>query len=81
MLEGGYGDLNDELAEVLRRVRTNSCGLLDLITAVLDLSRLEAGRIPLQPRRIEMGPFLAQLGVESEPGRGSTFRVWVPAAP
>src|SRR2546427_744247 len=46
-LDGGLGPLEPELDDALRRSRRQSIELLELITALLDLNRLEAGRLPL----------------------------------
>src|SRR5438552_1677012 len=46
-LDGGLGDIAPELDDALRRARRQSIELLELITALLDLNRLEAGRLPV----------------------------------
>jgi len=47
LLDNELGDLASEQADSLRRVRFNAHQLLDLINATLDLSRLDAGRAPV----------------------------------
>src|SRR5438445_2659604 len=46
-LDGGLGPIEPELDDALRRSRRQSIELLELITALLDLNRLEAGRLPV----------------------------------
>src|SRR5437870_12365702 len=46
-LDGGLGTIGSELEDALRRARRQSIELLELITALLDLNRLEAGRLPV----------------------------------
>jgi signal transduction histidine kinase len=44
-----YGDLNDRQAEYVDDVLTSGQHLLDLINDILDLAKVEAGRMELQP--------------------------------
>lgn len=44
LLEGGYGELNERQSGALRRVEENGRHLLDLITDILDLSEIGAGK-------------------------------------
>jgi signal transduction histidine kinase len=47
MLDGELGALDEGQLDTLRRVRSNAAQLLDLINTTLDVSRLDAGHIPI----------------------------------
>ena len=57
-LDGGLGDIAPELDDALRRSRRQSIELLELITALLDLNRLEAGRLPVHRTPVAMTELL-----------------------
>lgn len=49
MLAGDAGELSEEQREHLKTMHNNTVRLLQLITGLLDFSRLEAGKIELRP--------------------------------
>lgn len=53
LIEGAFSD--DEALDALKRVRHQSHEVLDLIQAMLDLNRLEAGRFPLRIEEFSIG--------------------------
>lgn len=53
-----FGDLNDIQAEYLSDVLTSSRHLLSLINDVLDLSKVEAGKMELELSKVDMIPLL-----------------------
>ena len=53
-----FGDLNDEQEEYLTDVHKSSKHLLSLINDVLDLSKVEAGKIEFQPSQINIRAIL-----------------------
>ena len=57
-LDGGLGTIGSELEDALRRARRQSIELLELITALLDLNRLEAGRLPVHRASVAMAELL-----------------------
>jgi signal transduction histidine kinase len=59
--EGGYGPLADEQLEVLTRMDRSARQLLELISATLDLSRLDAGRPPLDIAEVDLPALLRDL--------------------
>jgi PAS domain S-box-containing protein len=67
LLDTGSGQLGAEQADYLRRIDRSARELLDLITAVLDLSRLEAGRLPLLIQEAQVGALLQEVQAETQP--------------
>jgi signal transduction histidine kinase len=66
LLESEFGDLNQEQTDVVRRVHKASRELLDLIEATLDLSRIEARRVPLQLCELPVPSLVEELATEAE---------------
>jgi PAS domain S-box-containing protein len=53
--------------DYLRRIERSARELLELITAVLDLSRLEAGRLPLVTQETQAAALLEEVRAETQP--------------
>ena len=66
VLEGAFGDLTGEQKEPLRRVAKSATELLELINTTLDVSRLEAGRLPLDLKDFGLADLLAQVRNETQ---------------
>jgi signal transduction histidine kinase len=66
LLEETFGRLSAEQAHPLRRIESNARELLDLIIAVLDVSRLEAGRVPVEVKEVQIPVVLKELEVETQ---------------
>ncbi len=67
LLQGVYGPLTEKQVERLTTVRRNSTHLLNLINDVLDLSKIEAGRVDLSIRPLDVAPMLAECAAAVEP--------------
>jgi signal transduction histidine kinase len=65
LLEDEFGPLSEAQADVLRRVDRSAHELLDLINATLDLSRLEAGHLPLDLGNVSLQTLLRDLRREA----------------
>jgi PAS domain S-box-containing protein len=65
LLEKTFGPLSERQAEPLRRIARSARELHDLISAVLDLSRLEAGRLPLGWCETQVGTVLQEVQAET----------------
>jgi PAS domain S-box-containing protein len=80
LLEGDIGMLEPEQETLLQRVGASSLELLELINATLDVSRFEAGRLPMDMQIVDMAEFLAEIQQETAnrvPKPGVTLE-WVP---
>ncbi|HYD48975.1 MAG TPA: GAF domain-containing sensor histidine kinase [Terriglobales bacterium] len=64
MIDGELGPLTGEQVESLGRVRISAMQLLDLINATLDVSRLDAGRIPVTVHTIGLRELVAELDAQ-----------------
>ncbi len=65
LLDDGFGPLNDEQRDALARMQRSGHSLLKLINEILDLSRLESGRISLDLHELAPAPLLAALDAET----------------
>ncbi len=61
LLRGAQGELNPEQKQSLERVQRNAKMLLGLINDVLDISKIEAGKMEITPQSIEVAALLDQV--------------------
>lgn len=64
--EHNFGVLSHEQTDILKRINRNAQELYELITAMLDLSRLEAGRLPVDVKTVQLADLLAELRDETQ---------------
>lgn len=62
--EGGFGDVSELQLDILERMDRSARQLLDLINATLDLSRLDAGRPPLDIAPVALDALMRELEQE-----------------
>jgi signal transduction histidine kinase len=67
MADGAFGPLAGEQHDGIARIRRSAVELLDLVSATLDLGRLEAGREALRIGPVSVGGMLGELGRELGP--------------
>jgi signal transduction histidine kinase/CheY-like chemotaxis protein len=61
LLRGGQGELNAQQKESLERVQRNARMLLGLINDVLDISKIEAGKMEITRQRVDVAALLTQV--------------------
>ena len=67
MRERIYGVLTPQQDEALEKVYNTSQHLLELINDILDLSKIEAGKMPLHIEGVDVGELLAELAETVQP--------------
>ncbi|MGB5913161.1 MAG: PAS domain S-box protein [Promethearchaeia archaeon] len=61
LLEGVYGDLNQEQLDFIGDIEESSNHLLDMIIRILDISKIEAGQVNLKIEKIELKMLIDQI--------------------
>jgi signal transduction histidine kinase len=64
LLQGGYGEVPPEQREAVARIDHNAAQLHELINSILDLSRLEAGRLTPEPDAVRVPELMRDLQTE-----------------
>lgn len=62
-----YGPVPAEQQAALERIGRAARHLLDLVNDVLDLSKIEAGKLQIQPEPVKLGPLIRDLAATMEP--------------
>ena len=82
LLEGGvYGPVNPEQVEAIGRIMSGQRRLLGLINAVLNLARVESGRLEFTVADLPLGDIVGELAVMIEPqmaAKGLLYHVELP---
>lgn len=71
-LDGAFDTLTPDQTHGLQRMDKNARELLDLICAVLDVSRLEAGRLPVDFKEVQIAELLQEVEAETQEVRAQT---------
>lgn len=85
LLEGMGGEIDEDANHMVSRIHSNSERLLGLINSILDIAKIEAGRLEIVNRPVEMRHLVetwrGQMGVLAQQ-KGLTFNVTIdPALP
>jgi PAS domain S-box-containing protein len=67
LLQGMAGQLNPQQQKMLGRVDSNGKNLLSIINDILDISRIEAGKMPLRLTEFRIQDLVAEVVAEVEP--------------
>ncbi|GAB6183559.1 response regulator [Thermodesulfovibrio hydrogeniphilus] len=67
LLDEVDGPLNDDQKASLRKVAANARHLLQLINDVLDISKIESGKIELRPKEVDLRQLIDSIMVTFEP--------------
>src|SRR5262249_42114727 len=67
-LDEAFGRLDDEQREIMQRMQRSGTELFDLVSAILDLSRLEAGKSRVAVEAVVLTELFAQLEAETVAG-------------
>jgi signal transduction histidine kinase len=67
LIQGIGGELNPQQAQMLSRVESNGRNLLSLINDILDISRIEAGKLPVHVAEFRVSDIVPELLGELEP--------------
>jgi PAS domain S-box-containing protein len=62
-----YGELNKRQGEALSRMYTASQHLLELVNDILDLAKIEAGKMPVHVEPVDVGQMIRELAHTLEP--------------
>jgi signal transduction histidine kinase/CheY-like chemotaxis protein len=66
LLDGDFGPLTAEQIDALQTLDKSSRALLEIITTVLDMSRLEAGKLPLETAPVNVTQLMTEIKAETE---------------
>jgi len=78
LLEGSYGPLKEVQLDFLQDIETSANDLLEMITHILDISKIEAGQLTLNLQEFSLNTLINQIDSTLKPiytKKGLTFKV------
>lgn len=66
LLDSEFGDLTEDQAEILQRMERSARELSEVVNATLDVSRLDAGRLPIAIQKTDLKAVVEELRRETE---------------
>jgi len=81
LLDGDAGEVTEEQKEFLEIVKSNSDRLVMLVNDLLDVSRIEAGRINLRPQPVDLAGCIHEVATSLRPlmeQKGQSLRLELP---
>lgn len=84
VLDGLLGPVSERQTKILQISRNQMDRLARIINALLDISKIEAGRVELQRAKVDLTAIIKQVAVSFEPRaaeKGLALKVTVPAEP
>jgi hypothetical protein len=67
LLEEGFGILNEKQKKYAHNINTSGHHLLEIINDILDISKIEAGKMELEPEQFELEEIISELKNTLEP--------------
>jgi len=67
LLEGTFGKLNEKQKKYAHNINTSGRHLLGIINDILDISKIEAGKMELKPEQFELEEIISELKNTLEP--------------
>jgi len=75
LAEGGDGAVNEDQVRHLSLIRQSGSRLLDTVTAMLDLSKLEVDRLNLHVQKVNLGRIVEQVARGLNPNKHTTVEI------
>ncbi len=67
LLDGAFGRVSAEQRDILRRMEQSGRELLAMVNTALDVTRLEAGRLPVDVQPVDIPALLAEIANDVQP--------------
>jgi signal transduction histidine kinase len=71
-----WGDVTTEQSEVLGKILQESDNLTGIVNEVLDVTRIEAGDLPLRRERVPLSDYLREIEKKFVPSQKSVSLIW-----